>query len=134
MNCEISESDLATLHALCGIPASEPLPEKLLGKYRAAKIVCDRAPAYPVRNEFVRICVECGFGKLTESEARPSVASLWRRMQIKSGQAVLVNWREKQVAGRMIALDAVNQATVILDGDGLERKVAVECITLQSAA
>lgn len=132
MDRPIFEVDLAILHALCGLPASEPLPEKLCSKYWQAKFVCDRAPGYPVRNEFVRICVECGFGKQTEREANPSVATLWRRKEIKSGCAVIMNWREKKVAGQMIGLDAVNLATVLVDGE--ERKVHVDQVTLQSAA
>lgn len=129
---EIPESDSAVLHALCGLQASEPLPDKLQNRYWAAKFVCDRAPGYPVRNEFVRICVECGFGKQTENEMHPSVAQLWRRREIRAGQPVIVNWREKKVSGQLVGLDAVNQATVLIEG--VERKVAVENITLQSAA
>src|SRR4051812_23000658 len=106
MEREIPAPDLATLHALSGVPASEPLPEKLINRYWKAKFVCDRAPGFPVRNEFVRICVECGFGEQTENEARPSVSTLWRRKQIKPGQAVVVNWREKKVPGQLIGLDA----------------------------
>lgn len=132
MEREIPEFDLAVLHQLCGLHASEPLPDKVQNRYWSAKFVCDRAPGYPVRNEFVRICVECGYGKQTEHESNPSVAALWRRKQIKAGQPVVVNWREKKVSGQMIGLDAVNQATVVIEGE--ERKVNVECVTLQSAA
>lgn len=132
MEREILETDAATLRQLCGLPATEPLPKKVQDLYWKAKYVCDRVSGYPVRNEFVRICVEAGYGKQNEREANPDVATLWRRKEIKAGQPVLVNWREKKVPGTLYALSAANDATVIIEGQ--ERTVKVDCITLQSAA
>lgn len=131
MDREISESDLGTLRQLCGLPATEPLPEKLVSKYWANKIVCDRG-GLNIRDQFVRIVVECGYGKLTEKEANPDVATLYRRKEIKTGHPVLVNWREKKVPGKLIAIDAVNQATVMIDGQ--ERLVKADQVTPQAAA
>ncbi len=132
MEREIPEADVALLRTMCGLPATEPLPEKLQGRYWANKIVCDRGAGMSVRSEFVRIAVECGYGKLTEREANPDIATLWYRRDIKSGQLVTVNWHEKKVPGKLLSVDATRNAMVLIDG--VERLVKAEAVTLQSAA
>lgn len=127
MNREIPSDDAAQLRTLCAIQPTEPLPDKLVNRYWKAKIVCDRMQ-WPVRAEFVRIAVECGFGEQTEREASPDVATLWRRKEIKAGQPVVVLWREKKIETTIVGLDVANQATVLIDGQ--ERKVKVECVSL----
>src|SRR4051812_9120507 len=113
MNDEIPDGDATLLRKYCALPASEALPEKLQNRYWANKIVCDRA-GLQVRGEFVRIAIECGFGKLTEREANPDVLTLWRRGVVKCNQPVLVNWREKKVPGTLIFINATNEATVMI--------------------
>ncbi len=128
---EIPENDVAILRTMCGLPATEPLPEKVQSKYWANKIVCDRV-GQNVRGEFVRIAIECGFGKLTEREANPDIATLWYRREIKSGHPVTVTWHEKKLPGKLLSVDATRNAMVLIEGQ--ERLVKAECVTLQSAA
>ncbi len=128
---EIPENDVAVLRTMCGLPATEPLPEKLQNRYWANKIVCDRVQQ-SIRSEFVRIAVECGYGKLTEREANPDIATLWYRGEIKSGHAVVVNWHEKKLPGKLLSVDATRNAMVLIEGQ--ERLVKTESVALQTAA
>lgn len=133
MDIEIPETEATLLRQMCGLPGTEPLPEKLLNRYRAAKIITQRV-GWPIRNEYVRIVAECGFGKTTETEAkaRLDVATLFLRKEIKNGHPVTVNWREQKVAGTIIGVNAMREVIVLIDG--VERKVKADQVALSAAA
>ncbi len=134
MGRDIPENHLASLRQMCSLPGVEPLPEKLTNRYWALKTCLDRVGqgGGMSMGDLARLCVEAGFGKPTEAELHPSFVQLFRTKKIAVGADVLVNWREKKVAGTLVSVDALNRITVLVDGE--ERKVAAECVTLQAAA
>lgn len=133
MDRDLPQNDEAILRQMCSLINGEPLPEKLVNKYWANKLVADRG-GFPIRSEFIRICVECGFGKPTEREANPTVVDLWRLKKVKSGDAVIVEWRGKKSPATLLSVTVTNKIRVLLDNDSEERQVEVGQVTLATAA
>lgn len=133
MDRDLPQHDESILRQMCSLINGEPLPGKLVDKYWSNKLVADRG-GFPIRSEFIRICVECGFGKPTNREANPTVVDLWRQKKAKAGDAVVVDWRGKKANGTLVTVTVMNQIRVLLDNDPDEKQVEVGQVTLATAA
>lgn len=132
MDREIPEHQLQPMRQMCSHVGAEPLPKKLVESYWALRYCLDRVGQQPTISDLARLCVAAGFGKPTDRELHPSVVQLYRQRKIAAGEPLLVNWRDEKVAGTLVAVDAMNRITVMVDGE--ERRVTADCVTLQEAA
>lgn len=122
------------MRQMCSIPSGEPLPEKLADKYWAHRYCADRISHGLDNSDLIGICVACGFGKPTAKEsAGPTVVELWKSKKLSAETPVLVEWRGKKVAGKLMRVTASNQCGVLLPNDPQEKLVNVECVTLPKA-
>ncbi len=133
MDRDIPDNHIELMHRLAAIPATEPLPEKLTKRYWALVTCLDRCGVAITVNDMGRLCVECGFGVATEREANPDIAVMFRKQQVKVGARVMVNWREKQVPGKLVGVNSENEVLVLLD-DGERRTVRSDRVSLSAAA
>lgn len=129
MTRDIPEHHVPVLHQLAAIPETDLLPEKLINKYWANAIVANRC-GWSLSNEtLVRICVECGYGKLTEAESHPDVAAQWFKGTLKKGTPVKVNWREEILTGKIMGVNGKRECVVLMDS-GEERTLKPEQVAV----
>lgn len=135
MDREISANHDNLLRRMCGITDQDPLPKKVTDSYWSFKICADRGGIPMLPGDLVGICVECGYGKLTKREAAgPDVVQMFRTKQIKSGDAVVVQWREKTYEGKLVTVTLDSKVCVLLKGDPQEHLVDVNDVSLPKVA
>lgn len=134
MEREIPDNTTRLLRQACALKDA-PLPDKIIAKFWELKTCADRIGYGLQLGDLVRLCVECGYGQKTASEAAgPTIAELWKAKKVKSGAAVVVHWCGKKVTARLTRVTTGGEAVVRLDNDPEERTVAVSAVSLAKAA
>ncbi len=117
---EINANHEQRLKQMCGLPQDKSLPKKVTDRYWERKIVNDRVQAPITDYDLTTIAVECGYGKLTEREANPTICEQFRTKKILAGSPVLCEWGNQTKTGKLARVTYGNQIGVIFDGDNEE--------------
>lgn len=122
---EMPDRDQHILRSISGTNEDSPIPAKLEDHYWQLKRCADRIGAVLNNSEMAFLCYLLGYGKPTKTELDPpDILELVKKKQIKTDDAVEVEWQDGISTGLFRGVSADRQVKVLLDGDTEIRKVS----------
>lgn len=132
---EIPREHAAKLRWASGLEEGADIPPKLEQKYWELKRCCDRINYFLTDGDMARLAADSGFGKPTRAEnAPPTIEELWRRKELKAGDAVEVHWVDGLREAVLLGMRGRDEAKVRFDGDDVETFVSVERVAVPQTA
>lgn len=131
---EIPESLNVWLHQSLGMADHEILPKKLVDKFWELKRIFDRTGTIMSQRDIAFLTWQLGFGKPTEEEKRPpTIVDMWRSKQIKRGEKIEVNWRDKWMDAVFQGCNANDQIIAQPVGEADEQRFTAEQARVSAA-
>lgn len=131
---ELPENDLRKICVLIGVPQhtkQHEIPQEIVLQYYMDRRRADQIGLHFDDRDIWNIVCRAALARRIElpKKDEPNIRDLFASKKIKHGTKVLCTWRRKTVPGVIVGT-AGSDCVVVLDGEGEERRLSPDKVTL----